>query len=76
LCPSAPLNGERYTLRDDSRLGRARIVARRLPSEDFQKPNLVAQVAFTEWTDGGSLRHARFIDQRTDKRAADVVREG
>ncbi len=40
------------------------------------KPSLVAQVAFTEWTDGGSLRHARFIDLRTDKRALDVVREG
>jgi bifunctional non-homologous end joining protein LigD len=40
------------------------------------KPSLVAQVAFTEWTDGGSLRHARFIDLRTDKRAVDVVREG
>ena len=39
------------------------------------KPSLVAQVAFTEWTDGGSLRHARFIDMRTDKPAADVVRE-
>jgi bifunctional non-homologous end joining protein LigD len=39
------------------------------------KLSLIAQVAFTEWTDGGSLRHARFIDLRTDKRAADVVRE-
>ena len=39
------------------------------------KPSLVAQVAFTEWTEGGSLRHARFIALRADKRAADVVRE-
>ena len=39
------------------------------------KPVLVAQVAFTEWTDGGALRHARFLDLRTDKPAADVVRE-
>jgi bifunctional non-homologous end joining protein LigD len=39
------------------------------------KPTLVAQVAFTEWTDGGALRHARFIALRTDKRAADVRRE-
>ena len=39
------------------------------------KPSLVAQVTFTEWTDGGSLHHARFIDLRTDKRAADVARE-
>jgi ATP-dependent DNA ligase len=40
------------------------------------KPTTVAQVAFTEWTDGGALRHARFIGLRTDKRPEDVVREG
>ena len=40
------------------------------------KPFMVAQVAFAEWTDRGSLRHARFIDLRADKRAADVLREG
>ena len=36
------------------------------------KPSLVVQVAFTEWTDGGSMRHARFIDLRTDKCAVRV----
>jgi bifunctional non-homologous end joining protein LigD len=39
------------------------------------KPSLVAQVAFTEWTEGGALRHARFIALRADKPAASVVRE-
>jgi bifunctional non-homologous end joining protein LigD len=39
------------------------------------KPMLVAQIAFTEWTDGGALRHARFMALRTDKPAADVRRE-
>jgi len=52
------------------------ITAEDMASIVWVKPSLVAHVAFTEWTDGGSLRHARFIDLRTDKRAADVVREG
>jgi len=51
------------------------ITAEDMASIVWVKPSLVAQVAFTEWTDGGSLRHARFIDLRTDKRAAEVVRE-
>ncbi len=52
------------------------ITAEDMASIVWVRPSLVAQVAFTEWTDGGSLRHARFIDLRTDKHAADVVREG
>ncbi|MDR7300212.1 non-homologous end-joining DNA ligase [Haloactinomyces albus] len=38
-------------------------------------PELVAQVAFTEWTRDGKLRHPRFIGLRQDKPARDVVRE-
>jgi len=52
------------------------ITAEDMASVVCVKPSLVAQVAFREWTDGGSLRHARFIDLRTDERAVDVVREG
>ena len=40
------------------------------------RPELVAQVAFTEWTSAGQLRHPRFLGLRTDKDPADVVREG
>jgi ATP-dependent DNA ligase len=40
------------------------------------KPRLVAQVAFTEWTQGGKLRHPRFLGLREDKKPEDVVREG
>ena len=40
------------------------------------EPELVAQIAFTEWTRDGMLRHPRFAGLRTDKAAADVVREG
>jgi bifunctional non-homologous end joining protein LigD len=38
-------------------------------------PTLVAQVAFTEWTRDGQLRHPRFLGLRTDKAAHEVVRE-
>jgi bifunctional non-homologous end joining protein LigD len=43
--------------------------------EHFVKPKLVVQVGFSEWTRDGKLRHPRFLGLRTDKRAADVVRE-
>ena len=39
------------------------------------QPRLVGQVAFTEWTPDGLLRHPRFQGLRPDKDAAEVVRE-
>ncbi len=39
------------------------------------RPELVAQVGFTEWTRDGKLRHPRYQGLRTDKDARDVVRE-
>lgn len=39
------------------------------------RPELVAQIGFTEWTVDGKLRHPRFEGLRTDKAATDVVRE-
>ncbi|WP_420137024.1 DNA ligase D [Sphingomonas sp.] len=39
------------------------------------KPQLVAEIAFTEWTDEGVLRHPSFIALREDKSEEDVVRE-
>ena len=39
------------------------------------RPQLVAEVGFTEWTRDHRLRHPRFIGLRDDKRAKDVVRE-
>jgi bifunctional non-homologous end joining protein LigD len=39
------------------------------------KPELVGEVAFTEWTRDGLLRHPAFEGLREDKPAAQVVRE-
>jgi len=39
------------------------------------KPALVAEIAFTEWTRDGHLRHSSFAGLREDKSASDVVRE-
>ncbi len=39
------------------------------------KPKIVVQVAFTEWTPHGKLRHPRLLGLRPDKAARDVVRE-
>ena len=46
------------------------------PSESkWVKPELVAQVQFTEWTSDGILRHPSFLGLRDDKSPRDVVRE-
>jgi bifunctional non-homologous end joining protein LigD len=39
------------------------------------KPQLVAEVKFTEWTSAGEMRHPVFLGLRDDKRAEDVVLE-
>jgi ATP-dependent DNA ligase len=41
----------------------------------WTKPQLVAQIAFAEWTAAGRLRQPRFLGLRTDKRPEEVVRE-
>jgi bifunctional non-homologous end joining protein LigD len=41
----------------------------------FLKPNLVAQISFTEWTGDGKLRHPVFLGLRDDKDPKDVRRE-
>ncbi|MGW0734849.1 non-homologous end-joining DNA ligase [Streptomyces sp. NPDC002851] len=39
------------------------------------RPELVAEVGFTEWTRDGMLRHPRFKGLRDDKEPSEVVRE-
>lgn len=41
----------------------------------WAKPQLVAEVAFTEWTADGSIRHPSFQGLREDKKPTEVVRE-
>jgi bifunctional non-homologous end joining protein LigD len=47
----------------------------REPGAHWVRPELVAQIGFSEWTRDGRLRHPRFAGLREDKKAADVVRE-
>ncbi|HET7233408.1 MAG TPA: DNA ligase D [Longimicrobium sp.] len=49
----------------------------RRPPRDVHwvEPELVGEVAFTEWTDEGILRHPTFQGLREDKSAREVVRE-
>jgi bifunctional non-homologous end joining protein LigD len=41
----------------------------------FVRPKLVAQIAFTEWTSDGRLRHPAFLGLRDDKAPQEVRRE-
>ncbi|MFT9479830.1 hypothetical protein [Streptomyces sp. 11-1-2] len=45
------------------------------PGVNWARPELVAEIAFTEWTAEGRLRHPRFLGLRRDKPAREVVRE-
>jgi len=40
------------------------------------RPDLVAEIAFGEWTKAGKLRQPRFLGLRSDKAPREVVREG
>ncbi|HUH13006.1 MAG TPA: DNA ligase D [Longimicrobiales bacterium] len=63
-----PLEREGSPLADPPRGAAARGV-------HWVEPELVAEVAFTEWTADGSVRHPSFQGLREDKPAAEVVRE-
>jgi len=45
------------------------------PTAHWVRPILVCEVAFTEWTGDGKIRHPSFQGLREDKRAEEVVRE-
>lgn len=47
----------------------------RVKSAHWTEPTLVAQVAFSEWTGDGRLRHPRFEGLRADKDPREVRRE-
>jgi bifunctional non-homologous end joining protein LigD len=50
--------------------------APRMRDARWVTPRLVAQIAFTEWTADGKLRHPSFRGLRDDKAPEDCVREG
>ncbi|MBW3569191.1 DNA ligase D [Candidatus Parcubacteria bacterium] len=39
------------------------------------KPKLLCEVAFSEWTNDGQMRHPKIVGLRTDKPASEIVRE-
>ena len=41
----------------------------------FAEPELVAEVAFAEWTEAGTLRHPSYQGLRDDREPGGVVRE-
>lgn len=47
----------------------------RIKGAHWVRPELVAEIGFSEWTDDGKLRHPRFEGLRPDKSARDVIRE-
>lgn len=49
--------------------------APRIRDAVWSEPQLVAQLAFTEWTPDGRLRHPAFQGLRVDKKPRDCVRE-
>ncbi|MES2466444.1 MAG: non-homologous end-joining DNA ligase [Verrucomicrobiota bacterium] len=69
-CPFANLPEPRGS----SRWGEP-LTAEKMKECAWVKPRLVCQVAFTEWTAGGKLRHPTFVAMRDDKKANQVVRE-
>jgi bifunctional non-homologous end joining protein LigD len=48
---------------------------RMIAGTHWMKPTMVVEVAFTEWTDGGHIRHPSFQGVRRDKKAREVMRE-
>jgi len=40
-----------------------------------QRPEVVAQVEFLEWTGADRLRHSKFVGLREDKNPRNVVKE-
>ena len=51
------------------------ITAEDMKTLRWLKPQVVIEVAFTEWTAGGHLRHAAFTGIRDDKAAPEVGRQ-
>jgi ATP-dependent DNA ligase len=62
-------------LREKKRTQRA-LTKKEMKNCVWLRPELVAQIEFTEWTPDGHLRHSKFVGLREDKYPRDVEREG
>jgi bifunctional non-homologous end joining protein LigD len=69
VCPFANLPE-----RKNARRGEA-LTATVMKRCTWLRPELVAHVEFTDWTDANHLRHSRFVALRDDKLAKDVRKE-
>lgn len=69
VCPFANLPEPASARRGEA------ITAEVMKKIQWLRPKLVAQIEFTEWTEGNHLRHSRFVALRHDKKATEVVKE-
>jgi len=60
--------------RASARRGEA-VTAEVMKKIQWLRPKLVAQIEFTDWTEGNHLRHSEFVALRNDKSAREVVKE-
>ena len=67
--------GKRLSEMEVDRSPFAENVPRAQKGVHWVRPELVAQVAFMEWTSAGGIRHPSFVSLREDKPAAEVVAE-
>jgi DNA ligase D-like protein (predicted ligase) len=51
------------------------VTAEEMGDYAWLRPEIVAEIKFVEWTDGGVLRHPEFVALREDKDPKEVVRE-
>ena len=68
-CPFANLPETRR-----SRFGEE-LNAEKMKKAIWLRPEAVAQIEFLEWTEGGRLRHSKFVGLREDKKPRSVVKE-
>jgi bifunctional non-homologous end joining protein LigD len=71
--PFKELHGKLWPLHTASSPFRQRVKDEAVTT--WVKPELVAEVKFTEWTAAGEMRHPAYLGMREDKRPEEVVRE-
>jgi bifunctional non-homologous end joining protein LigD len=72
----AALETKSHVFPEEPVLDRHRWSRRKTPAvARWTRPDLVCEVAFTEWTSEGTLRHPSFQGVREDKNPLEVVRE-